>query len=198
MKKEYDWSGLRYHHNRPAEFSSFGIVKSKPGIINEESEQFYEAYLWLEKEVGFYPLFLAVGDTQQDIYMTGYQDSWRKLITLNPSSYRIKGEFPNYVLFSFKDLPYSPIYIDYDYWHIVLNSKDYKITSYEKRLIFKYSLEPSDWLRMARKHPCSVQAVVPFLDLTLASLVSVRNLATKRQLEKFGFKNVAARRIKVG
>ena len=61
-----------YHHCRPLESIVYGDVKANPEHVVPEHIQ---PYNWLEKEVGFYPLFLAVGETIEDIYMTGYANN---------------------------------------------------------------------------------------------------------------------------
>lgn len=99
--------------------------------------------------------------------MSGYPWQWGKVLTrsLAGNTYRKKGEFPNEVLFSFEHI--DGVFMDYDQWHIVLNSayKDYQITPYEARLIFKPSWNASDWIRKARKQPHTVQLVTPKLFL---------------------------------
>jgi hypothetical protein len=197
---------MLYHHSIDLENVLYGEIKPNP-----EHSDFYlkDAYSWLEKEVGFYPLFLAAGENKEDIRMTGYQNQWAKIIgsqivgTKNNGTYiqrnmlRKKGEFPNYVLFSFENI--EGVFTDYSNWHIVLNSshKQYQITDYEKRLIFKPSWNKSDWLRKAKKSPHSVQLVAPSLYLPDADRIWVRNPQTKAVLEAKGFENVQVKRIKI-
>jgi len=184
------------HHARQLEYCIYGVVRQKRGV----SEYFDKAYDWLEREVGFYPLFLSVGETVDDMAMTGYQNQWRRLLVegKNYRKYRQKGEVQNQVLFSFVDIP-DGIFIDYMNWHMVLNSEydNYQIPDREKRMIFRPSWRKSDWLRYARHNPHSVQLVIPELDLREATRVWVRNIQTQLHLEKVGFGNVEVRRIPV-
>jgi hypothetical protein len=177
---------MLYHHSRDLESVVFGEVKGNPEFSDPD---FRKAYLWLEKEVGFYPLFLAVGATEEDIKMTCYGDNWIAKTS------RKKGEFPNNVLFSFNDV--KGVFTDYQYWHFILNAnnKNYSMTYHEKKLIFKPSWKESDWLRKARKEPHSVQLVAPKLYLPDASRIWVRNNATRSLLNKLGFQNIEVRRI---
>ena len=129
-----------YHHARPLEHVVYGYVSQARGI----DPDFEAAYQWLVHEVGFYPLFLAVGGTLEAISMTGYQDQWRRK-RATPEE-RHQGTIV--VLFSFNDVS-AEVYMDYLNWHIVLNSgyKDYQITARERRMIFRPSWWPSAWLR---------------------------------------------------
>ena len=185
-----------YHHARELQHCVYGIVRPKRGA----SKYFDKAYEWLEREVGFYPLFLAVGETIEDIEMTGYQGQWTRLLARgeNYREYRKKGEIENQVLFSFTDMP-AGAFMDFQNWHMVLNSErdNYQLTDREKRMIFRPSWKKSDWLRYARRNPNSVQLVVPELDLRKAVRIWVRNIQTQLNLESAGFRNVEVRRIPV-
>jgi hypothetical protein len=192
----HQWAGLNYHHCRPLEFVVNGAVSQTPGV----DQYFEEAYRWAERQPGFYPLFLAVGDTDDDIRMTGYQDQWRKLLTEGPGfkEYRRKGDAPNGVLFSFVDIP-DGVYMDFQYWNIVLGCtmNAHKVPQPVSRWVFKPSWKRRDWLRYAKKSPGSVQSVVPSLDLSKADLISVRNQGTKQWLTQLGFANVVVRRLRL-
>jgi hypothetical protein len=58
-----------YHCSAPRAVV-YGYVSQARSIDRD----FEAAYQWLEHEVGFYPLFLAVGRTLDAVSMTGYQD----------------------------------------------------------------------------------------------------------------------------
>jgi hypothetical protein len=185
---------MLYHHCRSLNSVVYGEVRAN----SEHSDPYFEdAYSWLEREVGFYPFFLAVGATEEDIRMTGYQNQWRRILSDGPNGkeYRKRREFPNDALFSFENV--DGIFMDYDYWHLVLNAgyKNYQMTDYEKRLIFKPSWPTSKWLKKAKKYPHSVQLVTQSLYLSGAKRVWVRNQQTKKLLESMGFENVEVRRI---
>lgn len=185
-----------YHHSRPLEYSPYGIVKQERGIDFE----FEGACQWIEREIGFYPVFLAVGATEQDIRMTGYHNQWRRLLARGKDlrEYRKKGEIDNQALFSFTDVP-DGIFMDYDYWHIVLNStyNNYNVNKWVKKLIFRSTWDKNRWLQNAADKPHTVQLIVPELDLREAKVVWVRNRETQEQLKNTGFHNVEVRRIAV-
>lgn len=185
---------LQYHHCRSLDSVVYGEVRAH----SEHSDpDLKDAYFWLEKEVGFYPLFLAVGATEEDIRMTGYQNQWRRILSSGPDGkeYIKRGEFPNDVLVSFENI--DGIFMDYDYWLLVLNSghKNYQMTDYETRLVFKPSWPTSKWLRKARKNPHSVQLVTSRLYLPGASRIWVRNRQTEGLLTSIGFENVEVKRL---
>ena len=164
---------------------------------------------WLEGQVGFYPLFMAVGDTEDDIEMTGYQNQWGRVVSSRGCPCRRRGwanvlrkagDFPNRVLFSYAEPPSQALrYVDYDGLFLVLNSShcDYKMTDRERRIIFKPSWRPSDWLRMAKRKPHHVMAVTDRLDLRRADRIWVRNKKTAKALRDMGFRNVSVKRIPV-
>ena len=64
-------------------------------------------------------------------------------------------------------------------------------------MIFKPSYSKADWLRKARKDPCTVMLAAPSLYLPDAKRIWTRNNKTKKQLEDMGFENVEAKRIAV-
>jgi hypothetical protein len=200
---------LLYHHCIDLEYVVFDEISRDESQIRSQTKNKKDivwdniskmSYRWLEREVGFYPLFLAVGTTGADIRMTGYQCQWRVKIVdaLEKKSrvYRKAGEFPNYVLFSFENV--DGIFTDFDMWNIlVLNSahKEHQIPVHEKKRVFKPSWTKADWLRKARRDPDSVQLVTPKLYLPDARRIWVRNKPTKERLEEMGFENVDVRRI---
>lgn len=187
-----------YHRCMELEHIVFGEIVPRRDF---EKHDFQYALDWLENEVGFYPLFLGFGETEDDIGITGYQNQWRVRISSTfkdgkiSGEYRKKCEFPNHVLFSFDEL--EGVFLDYDYWHIVLNSTGTEITEQEKRWIFKYSWDKNKWKRKARTNPGTVQFVVPRLDLRTSKRIFCRNNRTRNLLEEMGFNNVEVKRIKV-
>ena len=190
-QKENKWAGLYFHHTRSLKHCTNGLVSPfTPDDLYEAENR------WLERELGFYPIFLAVGDTEMDIRMTGYENQWvRKIGT---KTYRQKGDPQNDVMFSYYDLPHG-VFLDYQDWFLVLNGShiNYQLTESERRSLFKRSFTKADWFRKAKIQPHSVMYVTPNLDLTKADHISVRNCRTKRYMEQSGFTNVNVVRIKV-
>lgn len=185
---------LQYHHCRNLNGVVYGEVRGHPGYYDQ---YFRDAYLWLENEVGFCPLFLAVGVANEDIRMTGYQNQWARLLSKGPDGniYRKRGGFPNDVLFSFETI--DGVFMDYDAWHLALNAdyKQHHMTDYERRLIFKPSWSKARWLRRAHEHPHSVQLVTSSLYLPNAKRLWVRNKTTEALLTSMGFTNIEVRRL---
>src|SRR3989344_5041028 len=183
-----------YHHSRPLKSVVYGRVEASPEHADKYSK---DAYSWLEKEVRFFPIFLSVGTTDEDIRMTGYQNQWRRILSEGRDGklYRKKGEFPNDVLFSFENI--NGVFMDYDYWHLVLNAshRNYHLTNYENRLIFKPSWSKSRWLSKVKQNPHSVQLVTSKLYLPNANMIWVRNKQTERLIKSMGFKNTRVRRL---
>ena len=190
---------LLYHHCIDLEKIIFGEIKGD--IKHSEDDDFKKAYKWLEGEVGFYPLFLSVGATEEDMRMTGYQNQWRRLIVMSKerNEYRKKGEFPNYVLFSFEEV--EGVFMDFDNWNLYalnncMNNKP--VTDCGRKIIFEKFWTKSRWLRRVKRNPGTVQLVTPKLYLPDAKRIFVRNKKTKELLESKGFRNVRVKRIPVG
>jgi len=177
---------LQYHHCRYLD----SVVYGRAEASSEHADEYLkDAYSWLENEVGFYPLFLAVGTTEDDIIITGYDYNWRRSVCQKDN------KVPNCVLFSFDEM--DGIYMDYMWWHLALGLMENSITEYGRRLIFKPSWPKSRWLRKAKIDPGSVQLVTDTLYLPSAKRIWVRNKPTKRLLETMGFNNIEVKRIKV-
>lgn len=192
------WGGCLYHHCRALEHVVFGVVRQALAPADDDLS-FDGAYRWLEAQVGFFPLFLAVGSTDEDVRMTGYCNQWRRYLggTLLEPIYRSRGDVPSIALLSFRDLPASAVFTDYNNWHIALNHSydGYRLTRRETAMILRPSWTTADWLRQARRKPHSVQLVVPELDLRCADAVAVRNRAARQYLESLGFRSVHAHRL---
>ena len=195
MKPEHDWNGLLYHHCIPIDACQPKIIEPFEHPEEEDiDDPLYIAYRWLKTELGFYPLFLAVGNTEANIRITGYHEQWLKK---EPG----KNKIDNRALFSFKELPPGAIFNDWNYWgNVVVNNgyKNFQLSDYERRRFFKTSWKTSRWLNAASIDPFKVQLVVPQLDLAAADLISVRNIKTKTELQKRGFTQpIEVRRILV-
>jgi hypothetical protein len=165
---------------------------------------FLPAYKWLEREIGFFPHFLAVGKFEEVIRRTGYADNWRVFdhgeITGNgyQKFYHKKGEFPNLVLFSFDDV--KGVFMDYLSWHIAINACMNKkpVSKQEMKMILKPSWNKRRWIRAAETGSHRVDLLTPRLSPDSASRVYVRNQATKKNMECMGFRNIEVLRIPVG
>jgi hypothetical protein len=155
--------------------------------------QFEASYRWLADRIGFWPLFLAVGDTDEDRRMTGYQLQWSRDHTWGPA-----GPPRDRLLFSWNDAPPHATYVDYDNWHTVLNSVRERdgdphqlYVELEGRRdaasILKPSWRQSDWLRRARRNPHSVQAAVPAIDLPTADEIRAPSPRVATTLTNHGF-----------
>ncbi len=194
---------LYYHHCRSLRSVVLGEIKANQRYFDSYLK---EAYFWLKRQINFYPLFLAVGLTEEDIRMTGYQNQWKRIIGTKISGrrrdgtyiqkniLRKKGEFPNDILFSFEEV--DGVFMDYGNWHLAFNPRTINaIPDYERRLIFKPSWDKSKWLKKSKNEPASVQLVTPNLYLPSAKRIFVRNRKTKELLEEIGFKDVEVKRI---
>ena len=217
-----------YHHARSVDHVRFGTVLPvrrtqllpapnclAAGSCDWDDDwhfawQFEAAYGWLAEEVGFWPLFLAVGATDEDRRMTGYQNQWSRAPVWGSC-----GRPRDVVLFSWSTPPERVVHLDYDHWHIVLGSAvnlchhdrahvssprlelgDARVASW----VMHRSWRQSAWLRHARRHPHTVQAVSPALDLAAADAVWAPNQRVARRLLRLGFSadRVAVQRLRVG
>jgi hypothetical protein len=200
-----------YHHAVELEFvagpgplrPARGADLLRPAAAASAEQPFaveYElAYAWLAERAGFWPLFVAVGESDDDLRMTGYADQWRRAPPTHAQ---------NQVLFSFEDLPDPLVFSDFGLWHIVL------MNASAARFLGERTIEPVErvyerqmlrrpwsrgrWLRYAAQG-YGVQACVPSLDLAAAGRVWCRNQATRRELLRRGFdaERVEARRLRV-
>jgi hypothetical protein len=211
---------LRYDHARSLHHVRHGIVGPvrKTDVLpapacaaDDRCDRFDEwhdalhmeaAYAWLAREVGFWPLFLAVGESDDDRRMTGYQNQWSRSPYWAPP-----GRPRNLVLFSWRQPPAGVVHCCYDHWHIVLNGvrscggpHDLRVELDDPRTtswVMHRSWSQADWLRYGRRWPGQVQAVAPMLDLATADLVWAPSERAARTLEAMGFPRVDVRRLRV-
>ena len=210
---------MLWHHSRSVEDAPFAVVhgqrrtetlppprcsSGEPCDWNDEWHWafYWEAlFEWLAERVGFWPIFLSVGASDDDRLMTGYSNQWLR---------RPPATIANAVLFSYASEPDAAAYSDYGWWHCVLNGlgpleahreleRVHAPSPYEERMILKRSWSRSRWLGKAASDPHSVQAVVPRLDLRAADEVWCRNQTTRRELLRRGFsaERVHVRRLPV-
>ena len=176
----------------------FGMITADPVYADPD---FLPAYEWLEQEIGFFPPFLSVGNSETVIRRIGYADNRRVFdrgeFTYSgfQKYYHKKGEFPNLVLLSFDDV--EGVFMDYLSWHIAINACMNKkpVSKQEMKMILKPSWNRRRWIRAAEKGSLCVHLLTPGLSLDRASRVFVRNQAIKKDMESRGFRNIEVMRI---
>lgn len=190
---------LYFFHTMPLSQVKRGPMVPHPVYSDKE---YLPAYQWLEKEKGFFPLFLAVG-TEEAAYVTGYQNQWRVFLGNDHVDgawrkvYRKAGEFPNYALFGFAVENVEGYFTDYQWWNIVLGDcmNGTPVDKHVRRMLFKKSWPRSKWLATARRDGHLVQLIAPSLDLAKASVVWARNKESAAKLREMGFDNVQVKRL---
>lgn len=190
------------YHAMPLSQVKRGVLIADPVYSDED---FLPAYRWLEKEHGFFPLFLAVGTVEEAVYVTGYQNQWRvhtgseRVEGKLRQVYRRAGEFPNYVLFALPVSAVPGIFTDYMWWNIVLTDcmNNTEIGKQLRRYLYKKSWPTHKWLRTARRDGHLVQLIAPQIDLDQASFVWARNRKSAETLRAMGFNNVQVKRLPV-
>ena len=82
-----------FHHCMPVAGVEHGTIRPDRSL---SSPDFPHAYEWLEKEIGIFPLFIAVGRSDEVIRMSGYTDNWRLFVGCEGGikKYRRKGNSP--------------------------------------------------------------------------------------------------------
>ena len=176
---------------------------------HSEEDYYNSSFAWWEKKFGFWPLFIAVGTGPETINMTGYPHQFSRIISSqwdenkkkSVKTLRPKGEIINRVLLSFNHM--DCIMHKFSAWEDILcivnanpdalptTTPPYILKYYEKKLIGHTKRKPENWIKIAKAQDGVVQACTPELDPRGAQLVRVRNLTTKKQLEKLGYKNVS-------
>jgi hypothetical protein len=178
----------------------FGTITASPGFSFTD---FLPAYEWLEQEIGFFPHFLSVGNSERVIRRTGYEDNWRVFERgeFSDTGYRKinrkKGEFPNLVLFSFDHA--DGVFMDELSWNIAINAcmNGETVSKQVMKMILKPSWNKRRWIHAAEKKSLWVCLLAPVLSLEKTSRISVRNQSTKKEMEKMGFRNIRTLRIPV-
>lgn len=193
-------SGPFFHHCMPFSQVQYGTITADPVYADPD---FLPAYEWLEQEIGYFPHFLAVGNSETVIRRTGYADNWRVFDRGEFAGngyqkfYHQKGEFPNLVLLSFDDG--EGVFMDFLSWHIAINACMNKkpVSKQAMKMILKPSWDKRRWIRAAEKESHRVDLLTPKLSLDRASRICVRNQATKKSMEIMGFRNVEVMRVLV-
>lgn len=197
-----------YYHSIPLKNIRYGWLTAHPRYSDKS---FQNAYLWLERYIGYYPLFLAVGNDATTPYeMTGFNANFKTRITgygkkqQKPVNCRNPDPLPNMVLFRFERSAFETLhYQDYDAWYGILTTYGFDATEEEwnspqrirfiRRLspvIFKHQWSEELWLEKVRKKPGTVQAITPAVDLRLASRIYCKNRKTMEYLRRLGFQSL--------
>ncbi len=178
-------SGLLFHHARDLPYVRHGVVRHSPlsgllaapdcsGGCERPNDPFHDAlwmdaaYAWVAERVGFWPVFLAAGAGDEDRWMTGYQDQWRRA----PAARGEEKPRASKVLFSWGAPPPGTVFMDFLAWHMVLNSVEVSpedphrprlrpLPGFYERQIWKRSWRQSGWMRMARRNPAASRASLP-------------------------------------
>lgn len=202
---------LMYHHSRPLSQVGYGVVSQtrweekpepvKPENVNQENKyngnsewhKYQEQLLWdkaykhIEHEVGYHPMFMAVGQDPFCFITTGYT-----------SNYSQETEEPE-ILFSYQKKPGQGSYQSITWWNIIFNeiwrTKDpYNVSNGYYKSAWKKSWTESKWLQYAQQDGVGdVQYIIPQLDLTQATCIWVPNIEAKEELIDKGFKSTKIR-----
>lgn len=184
----------------PLEACVYDRITASPEMTKRWGDtDFMPGYAWLAERLGYWPLFLSVGEDAEALRMTGYQNQWARVlsVSIRGNTYRKKGEYPSNVLFSFRDLP-DLDYTDYSAWHLPLSDPG-STNREEEAEIMAPGRSSALWLQKARRKPGSVQAHCPSLDLTSADRIWCRSQEAKRHLVRLGFAEpiVEVKRLRV-
>lgn len=197
---------LYFCHGMNLEQVKYGPIISGPEYANSDYQ--LSAYLWLQKELGFYPIFLGVGD-ERAVYQTGYHFNWqRKFLSGYDASGKplyqkiSKERRPHRVVFFFPLETHQVVFTAYpEAWHNVIRHvaqhSDLPLQPDMLHQLFCPQFNYEQWLDLAMGSPMKLQAVTGKLDLTTAVMIWVSNKKARQQLEALGFKNVIVKRIKV-
>lgn len=207
MLREQSRRRLLYHHCRGLAHVQFGVVEPirltellptpdcfRTGTCDWRDEwhdalNLEASYRWLADRAGFWPLFLAVGETDEDRQMTYYQRQFSRRLHSGPR---------NKVLFSFTSVQDDPVFTDFVNWHIILNAvtengdDPHQLhvqlnRSRDEASVLRPSWSRSRWLAYARSHPADVQGAVPRLDLSQAEEIWAPSRRVADRLAELGF-----------
>ncbi len=171
LSENEPWLGYFYHHRRLISHSPYGIV-----IPDRVSDKMRETHEWIESRIGFYPLFLAVGDTKREVSLTGYTGH------IDPA------------LFSFKETPSNGVFIDHEVFlaffvqgrYALQTLKGYK----DPMEMFHRDWSKDEWLKQAKNPNGVVMLATPELDLRKADLITVPNGEGLHKISSLGFGNI--------
>jgi hypothetical protein len=167
---------LFYHHKMSIDHVVFGEARNSPEYADPG---FREAYLWLEKKVGFYPSFTAVGSSDDKIFPTGYCAQFE-----DPDLF-------NFALFSFNSL--EGIFIDMCVWdnYVLANLMNgMEVSERAEKLLFRKSWDKEKWLGYSQEKRHQAILVAPSIYLPDAKRIWVRGGEERQKLKDVGFRNV--------
>jgi hypothetical protein len=186
---------LRCFHSLPFSSARFGEITADPSFT---SEYWLGDFRWLEKQIGFYPLFLAFGNNyavENTFYHGAEPRCWHW------SRHRILS------IFEF-DVLENAVFTDFDEW---VNgrwepedgetdlSPEMEMETAAQREWYEEFFKPSwtreQWFEKAADDCTSVQILVPRLDFRKASQFWTRGPGLCRRLHSMGFSNARVRKI---
>lgn len=164
-------------------------------------------YQWLEKQIGFWPLWLAVG-SRKAAYFTRYHYNWTSGYGWNERGHLDwkpwkKGEAPNRVMFIFDPNCIDGVFVDYMSWldlgmcmrHTTAGVVVENVDDQLKKRILLDGMTREEKMQYSYKNPLYLNYVTQNLDLRKALAVWCRDEATKQKLEQMGFTKVQVVRI---
>ncbi len=183
-------------HGRDLDEVAYDIVL--PNKEHPHNPDQIPKYKWLEKEIGFWPLWLAVG-SRKAAYFTRYHYNWTSGYGWNEKGHLDwkpwkNGEAPNRVMFIFEPDTIDGAFIDYSAWldlgAKLIRSEPSPVEDRLRNRLLLSGMTREEKLRYSYEHPLDLNYVTPGLDLRKAIVVWCRDEETKLKLEKMGFTNV--------
>jgi len=165
-----------FHHGREMDQTTYGEVWSRPldAVDSNQGRSANRGFRWLIRELGFNPVFLAVG-------------------SFNTTRLMMDNAFGNKdVYFSFTAPP-AGVFSDYRQWERILLFKGNEDELHE--LVFRPGYTLEDWIRKAWDYPRSVQYMTPSLDLRQATTVRARLPHQVKELGGMGFSNASVTNV---
>jgi hypothetical protein len=183
---------LRAFHSSYFSSVSFGEMRADPSFSDDV---WHDEFRWLEKQIGFYPLFMAFGNNYaiENTFYKGPESRgvhWRKHTVLS--------------IFELDALA-DVVFTDYDVWTHSCSEDMPRFSAATARLtkrqrkwvdaLFKPSWTREQWLQKASEDCTSVQLLVPSLDFRRASEIWTRGSRLQARLHASGLPNVRVRKV---
>jgi|SRR6185437_12162652 len=181
---------LNCFHSMPV-----ACVKSEPFTAdpNLSGESLKPWYRWLERQIGFYPLFLAFG-TPLAIENTFYSHDSYECIPKERQSRNVLAIFNLHAV-------RNCVFTDYDVWaHSDADAFEAIETGEEpdadwQRALFKPLWSRMQWFQKARRDPTSVQLLARRLDLRRAHEIWTQDEETLYEVQSRGLMNAKVRHL---